>query len=53
MCNQKSKYKAIIWIRGRQDVRNFVAEDEEKDVDSVPRDHDKKTTMRYHLISVR
>lgn len=25
-----------------EDVRNFVAEDEEKDVDSVRRDHDKK-----------
>ena len=34
-------------------MRNFVAEDEEKDVDSVPRDHDKKTTMRYHPTSVR
>lgn len=36
-------------LREREDVRNFVAEDEEKDVDSVRRDHDKKTTMRYHL----
>ena len=40
-------------IRGRQDVRNFMAENEEKNVDSAPYNYDKKTTMRYHLTSVR